>query len=75
VHLGRAELVPVAGRELLDDELVEHALQILKVGHVAARAKRGVVADGLQPLDVLKARERSVRRWVTVGSGWSDEVD
>jgi hypothetical protein len=75
VHLGRAELVPVAGRELLDDELVEHALQVLEVGHVAARAERGVVADGLQPLDVLEARERAIRSWFAVGSEWSDEVD
>jgi hypothetical protein len=52
--------VPVARRELLDHELVEDALDVLEVAHVAARAEDGVFADRMQTLDVAEAREGAV---------------
>ena len=42
-------------------EVVEHALDLLEVGHVAARAKDGVGPDRVEADDVLEPGERAVR--------------
>ena len=63
MDLGGAEGVAVARGELVGDDLVEDALDVLEVGHVAGRADDGGVADGMQAGDVLKAGEGAVRRY------------
>ena len=42
------------------DEVVEDALQILEVGHVAARPNDCEIADRVKTLDVLEASERTI---------------
>lgn len=58
-----AEVMPIAGGELVNDELVQDGLHVLEVGHVAARAKHGAVPDRVQALYVLEARKRAIGRW------------
>lgn len=60
VHLGGAELVPVARGELVRDELVEQRLHVLEVRHVARRAHHRRPTHRVQPLDRLEPRERAV---------------
>lgn len=55
--------------KLVDDELVEDGLDVLKVGHVTACAEDGVIADGVETLDVLEACEGAVGRCVSQVSG------
>ena len=47
MDLGGAEIVPIATRELFNDELIQYCLQILEVGHVTAGTEDGVVTDSL----------------------------
>ena len=42
------------------DEIIEDALQILEVGHVAARPYDCEITDRVKTLDILEAGERAI---------------
>lgn len=60
MHLGRPERVPVSRCKLVGDELVENALDVLEVAHVAARTDDRVFSDSVQTLDIAETREGAV---------------
>lgn len=60
MYFGGAERVAVACGELIGGDLVEDALDVLEVGHVAGRADDGGVADSVQTGDVLETCEGAV---------------
>ena len=55
-----AEGVSVARGELVGNDLVKDALDVLEVGHVARRADDGRVANGVQASDIFESRKRAV---------------
>jgi len=55
-----AKCVAILSSEFSDAELVENALNVLKVGHVSAGANYGIVANSVQTLDILEACKRSI---------------
>lgn len=60
VYLCRPERVSILCAELVDHELIEHGLDVLEIGHVAAGADDGVGAHRIETLDIFEPRERSV---------------
>lgn len=60
VDLGGTKRVSILRRELIDDKFVEHRLDVLEIGHVAASADDSVVAHCMETLYVFESGERTV---------------
>lgn len=60
VYFHRTQLVSVICSDLLDRNIVEHSLNVLKIGHVSACADDGTITNGVETLHVLEAGERAV---------------
>jgi len=56
--------------KLLDDEVVQQRLDVLKVGHVSGSTENGVVTNGMKTLNIPEPRKRTVRRWGADKERW-----
>lgn len=72
MYFGRAEGVAVARGKFIGDDIVEDALNVLEVGHVAGRADDSGVANSVQTCDILETSEGAVGRYEE-GSYGSDQ--
>lgn len=60
MDLPRAKIVPVVRRKLVDNKLIQHALDILEVGHVSTCAEHGIVSDRVQTLHILETSKGAI---------------
>lgn len=60
MDLPRAQRVAIMGSELINDELIEHPLDVLEIRHVAACSNHSVGSHRLETLNVLESGERSI---------------
>lgn len=67
MNLLRPKTMSIRMCDLVNHKLVQLALQVLEIGHVAGRADDGRGADLDHTLDVLEPREGAVRRQVVRG--------
>lgn len=50
----RTERMAVLGSEFIDDELVQHSLDVLEIGHVASSSDDGGVSNRMETLNVFE---------------------
>ena len=61
VDLCGAESMSVLCSKFIYHKLVQHVLDVLKVGHVSTSANNGVIAYGMKTLDIFESGKRAVR--------------
>lgn len=63
MDLGWSEGMLILFSKLLDHEVIQERLDVLKVGHIPRSTENGMVTDSVKALDISKPREGAVRRW------------
>lgn len=74
MNLGWPKSMFILLGKFLDDEVVQQRLDVLEVGHISRGAKNCMVANSVKALNVLKSRERTVRRWGFVRSDDEENI-
>lgn len=56
-----------------EHQILHHILKILKVAHVTASTKDGVVPNSVQSLDILESCKRTIRCYTDIVRAQDDE--